>query len=48
MEVVQEGEATSAQEKGQWDPNLDAPSFLEKFILPTKTKEKLLASRRIA
>jgi len=28
MVVVQEGEGTSTQEEGLWDPNLDAPSFL--------------------
>jgi len=41
MVVVQEGEGTNVQEEGLWDPNLDAPSFLEKVLLPTKTKEKL-------
>jgi len=41
MVVVQEGEGTSTPEKGLWDPNLDAPSFLEKILLPTKDKEKL-------
>jgi len=39
--VVQEGEGTSAPEEGLWYPNLDAPSYLEKNLLPTKTKEKL-------
>jgi len=42
MVVVQEAEGTSVQEEGLWDPNLDAPSFLQKVILPTKTKEKLI------
>jgi len=43
MVVVQEGEGTNTQEEGLWDPNLDAPSFfLEKVLLPTKTKEKLV------
>jgi len=41
MVVVQEGEGTSIQEEGLWDLNLDAPSFLEKMLLPTNTKEKL-------
>jgi len=41
MVVVQEGEGTSTQEEELWDPNLDVPSFLEKILLPTKTKEKL-------
>jgi len=41
MVVVQEGEGTSTQEEGLWDPNLDSPSFLEKVLLPIKTKEKL-------
>jgi len=40
--VVQEGEGTNTQEEGLWDPNLDPPSFLEKILLPTKTKEKLV------
>jgi len=30
MVVVQEGEGTSASKEGLWDPNWDAPSFLEK------------------
>jgi len=41
MVVVQEGEGTSAQDQGLWDHNLDAPSFPEKVLLLTKTKEKL-------
>jgi len=41
MVVVHEGDGTSAPEEGLWDPNLDAPFFLEKILLPTKTKEKL-------
>jgi len=41
MVMVQEGEGTSTQEEGLWNPNLDAPFFLEKILLPTKTKEKL-------
>jgi len=41
MVVVQEGKGTIFQEEGLWDPNLDAPSFLEKVLLPTKTKEKM-------
>jgi len=41
MVVVQKGEGTSAPKEGLWDPNLDAPSFLEKILLPTKTKERL-------
>jgi len=41
MVVVQEDEDTSAPEEGLWDPNLDAPSFLEKTLLSVKAKEKL-------
>jgi len=41
MVVVQECEGTSASEKGLWDPNLDTTFYLEKILLPTKTKEKL-------
>jgi len=39
--VVQEDEGISAPEGGLWDPNLDAPSFLEKTLLSSKEKEKL-------
>jgi len=41
MVVVQECEDISAPEEELWDPNLDAPSYLKKILLPTKTKEKL-------
>jgi len=34
MMVVQEDEGTSSKEKGLWDLDLDAPSFLEKTLLP--------------
>jgi len=41
MVVVQEDEGTSAPEAGLWDPNLDAPPFLEKTLMSVKNKEKL-------
>jgi len=42
MVVVQEGEGTSVQEEGLWDPSLDVLSFLKKVLLPNKAKEKLI------
>jgi len=43
MVVVREDEGTSFQEEGLWDQSLDAPSFLEKVLLPKKAKEKLMS-----
>jgi len=40
--VVQESVDASAQEGGLWDPNLDAPTFLEKTLLSAQAKEKSL------
>jgi len=39
--MVQESKREDLQKGGLWDPSFDAPSFLEKTLLPTKAREEL-------
>jgi len=39
--MVQESRGENLRKGGLWDPSLDAPSFLEKTLLPTAVKEEL-------
>ena len=41
--VIQEGKAESSKGKNLWDPILDAPTFLEKALLPAEERERLMA-----
>jgi len=43
MAVIQKGEAESFKGKNLWDPNLDAPAFLEKTLLSVEERERLMA-----
>jgi len=43
MADIQEGEAESSKGKNLWDPSLNAPTFLEKALLPAEEREMLMA-----
>ena len=40
--VIQEGEAEISKGKNLWDPSLDTRTFLEKALLPTEERERLM------